>query len=76
MNKKQRIKIRAVQDTLREGLSVIRYIKDEQTTALNNIPENLQDGKRYSAIEDAVDKLEDACDNIEQAIEDLNEASV
>ena len=39
---------------------------------MDNIPENLQGGRRYSDAEDACDNLYSAIDSIEDAISDVN----
>jgi len=40
----------------------VEELMDEESTYLQNIPENLQGGQRYSAAEETVEALAEACD--------------
>lgn len=51
-------------------MSICR-VCDEETNSMDNMPENLQDSERHSAMEETVDYLEDAIENIHGATEDL-----
>ena len=50
----------------------VNLIMLEEEIYMDNIPENLQGGRRYSDAEDACDNLYSAIDSIEDAISDMN----
>ena len=47
---------------------------DDEELALDNIPENLRDSDKSSAMEDAVEHLGEALDHIRQAQEEIEQA--
>ena len=57
-------------------IRALESVKDEEEDYMNNIPENLQGGERYSMAEDACSYLEEAIGNIEEAIENIDEARI
>ena len=75
MNDKRRKNIRQAIEYLNKASLIIDQAHDEESDALDNIPENLQDTDRYSAIEDAVDCLGDAGEAINDAIEKLEQST-
>lgn len=75
MNNLRRDKIRVnALPMLDKVFDVVSDIYYEEQDALDNIPENLQSGRTYEKIEDAISLLDDAMDNIEKAVESLSEA--
>lgn len=50
----------------------VNLIMLEEEIYMDNIPENLQGGRRYSDAEDACDNLYSAIDSIEDAIGDID----
>ena len=57
-----------VTSTLEDIYSDIEFIYDEEYEYMNNIPENMQGGRKYEAAEEACDYLDDAKDCIRSAI--------
>ena len=74
MNKQRRAKLSNVCEMLRTALGIVSDVRDDEQDAIDNLPENLQESERCTAMEDAVDELEEAIDNIESAIECVNRA--
>ena len=74
MNKKKRAKLDKASSLLGEARDIVGSVRDDEQYDLGNIPENLQDSERYSAMEDAVDALDEAIDNIEQAQKNIEQA--
>lgn len=75
MNMTRRKRIKSVIQTIQTCVDVIDRIRDEEDDAVNNLPENLQDSERYSAMEDAVAYLEEAEASLEEAVENLESAA-
>lgn len=74
MNKQRRTKLKEANGLLSQAIRIISSVKDEEQDSIDNLPENLQAGERYTIMENAIDQLEEAIDNIEQASENLNNA--
>lgn len=72
MNNNRRKRLKQASELLNQALSIVTEAKEEDS--LDNLPENLQGGDRYSAMEKAVDELEEAIDNIESATENIDNA--
>lgn len=53
---------------------MIEQVRDQESDAMDNIPENLQGSERYEKMENAVDKLDSALEDIEGAQESIDEA--
>ena len=71
MNAERRKRIRSVIYTPPKCTDTVSDILDEEEDAMNNMPENLQDSDRYTAMEDAVTYLEDAGAALDEAIQNL-----
>lgn len=74
MNKERRTKIERARDLLEQAKDMISEVSTDEQYALDNIPENLQNSAKYSAMEDAIDALSDAESLIEEAREHLEDA--
>lgn len=74
MNKERRTKIERASNLLEQAKDMISEVSADEQYALDNIPENLQNSAKYSAMEDAIDALSDAESLIEEAREHLEDA--
>ncbi len=74
MNQKRRAIIRKIIDALEQQKNDIEEMRDEESEARDNLPENLQGTEKYEAIELAVDQLSEAIDNLDDVINTLTEA--
>ena len=72
MNKKRREKLAI--SAIERAEQIIDFVKDDEELALDNIPENLHDSDKASAMEDAVEHLGEALDHIRQAQEEIEQA--
>jgi len=74
MNKKRREKLSLAISAIERAEQIIDFVKDDEELALDNIPENLHDSDKASAMEDAVEHLGEALDHIRQAQEEIEQA--
>ena len=74
MNKNQRKQLASLLDNITEIQEAVEFIKDEEQEKLDNMPENLQGGARYSQLENAISCLEDAVSNLESAFDAIQNA--
>lgn len=74
MNKQRRLKLKEALALLERALHIVSCVKDEEQDALDNCPENLQNGERCAAMENAIDELEEAIEKIKEATENINNA--
>jgi phage host-nuclease inhibitor protein Gam len=73
MNKKRRAaleKIKAGLEGLREEIEVLQV---EEQEYVDNMPENLQEGERCKAAEDAAETLDSVVGSLDEAIDSLDE---
>lgn len=75
MNSDRRKRIKTVIQTIQTCTDIIDMVRDEEETAMDNMPENMQDSDRYSAMEDAVTNLEDAIEALDESVQKLEEAA-
>lgn len=75
MNSKRRALLSRADGLLTEALEIVDRAKDEESDALDNMPESMEDSDRYAKMEAAVDYLEDAYSAIEEAIDNIRDAS-
>lgn len=68
MNKKRKEIVRQVWQELNHGATVLEQVLDQETDAMTNWPENLQNTDRYFRCEDAVDDLESASSLLREAL--------
>ena len=73
MNKQRRKAIENVTGKIRDLLSDLEMLRDEEEEYKDNIPENLQGTERYERAEECVDNLTEAIDSIESALEEIDE---
>ena len=74
MNRSRRDKLRQALNLLKCAEASIENICDEEKDSLDNVPENLQSGDRFSMMEDVIDYLEDAIQNIQDAANSIDDA--
>lgn len=74
MNKDRRKRIRSVIQTIQNCADIVDNIRDEEETAMDNLPENIQESDRYTAMEDAVAYLEEAGEALSEAIQNMEGA--
>ena len=67
VNKKRREKLRAAISLLDRAEALVNEACDQESGALDNYPENLQESERFEKMEDAVDSLNDALESIGEA---------
>jgi len=72
MNDKRRAKADEAKQMLETALALIEYLIDEEQSALDGIPENMQ--SRVERCEDTISDLEDAKASVEEAISQLESA--
>lgn len=73
MNAARRKLIQGVIDKLNEIKEEIDIIKDEEQSALDMIPDNLQEGERATTMQTAVDALENSSSSIDDIVTELDE---
>ncbi len=75
MNKARRKLIAETVSKLQAAHSVLENVRDAESDAMDNIPENLQESDRYSSMEDAVDVIDEAIDGLDEIISSLTSIS-
>lgn len=74
MNKQRRDVLRKIVNILEDVREDLTDVHSEEELALDGIPENLQDGKLASRMEEVIDLLDDAEDCLSEAIDKIEEA--
>lgn len=74
MNNARREKLKTAADFVSRAKELVDSSLDEETDALDSLPENLEGSERYTKMENAADCLEDASQNLEEALENILEA--
>lgn len=75
MNRKKRDRLSIAINLLDSASDIVSGVYDDESDALENLPENLEGSDRYQKIEDCVLYLEDAVSMIDEATGMLREAS-
>lgn len=73
MNRKRRKTLEESVELLRRAQAKLEAVIDEEQYALDNTPENMVDGERYSEREENLDELNDILSNLEEVVEKLSE---
>ena len=76
MNSDRRKRLRSVISIVQSCADEVDAIADEEETARDNMPENLQYSEKYEAIEEACDYMRDACNSLDEAIQHMESAIV
>lgn len=74
MNDTKRSNLKRALQLLDQASNIVDDVSDKESDAMDNMPENLQDSERFSAMERAVDLLNDASTTIEEAVSLINDA--
>ena len=73
MNKERRKKIEDITGKMRDLLTDLESLADEEEEYKDNIPENLQGSERYERAEECVDGLQEAIREIETSLENIDD---
>lgn len=73
MNKQRRNKLDEAVKILQNAVEILQKIKEQEDTARENMPENLETSEMYEHSENCSDTIEDAITDIEGAIESILE---
>ena len=65
----RRTRLEHAMQPVEEAQSEVECLKDELTNWLENMPENLQDGAKAEALQEAIDQLDQVYDSLTEAIE-------
>lgn len=71
MNKDRRKRISEIQATLDAAKADLESVASEERDAFENMPENMQQGDKGQAMEQAADALEEAVSELDSIIENL-----
>lgn len=74
MNRAKRTTLKTAISQLDAALSIVEDVRDEEEADMENLPENLHESEKYSAMEDVINSLEEAIGSIEDARDSLDEA--
>ncbi len=75
MNKNQRKQLEDLMCKITEIEESVEFIRDEEQEKIDNMPENLQGGERYSQMENAISCLDDALQNLQDAYENIQSST-
>ena len=73
MNNQRRIKLREVNIYINSILNMIESVRDDEESAFDNMPENLQGSNRAFEMEENIDYLDDAIDYLNDAVNSIEE---
>lgn len=73
MNKARRKRIETIVEKLTDLRAELDDIQDEERTALDSLPENMQSGEKAEKYEEVIDQIQEALDDLDQVTEKLNE---
>ena len=69
MNKVRLGKLRNARELIDRCASLVEACEEEESDAMDNIPENLQSGELYMSMEDNVERMQDILTRIEECQE-------
>lgn len=72
VNKQRRTKLSDANSLLNRAVTIVELVKDEEQDSYDNLPENLQDGERGEAMQEAIDELQIAIDSINDAMNHID----
>lgn len=73
MNNQRRIKLREINIYINSILNMIESVRDDEESAFDNMPENLQGSNRAFEMEENIDYLDDAIDYLNDAVNSIEE---
>lgn len=71
MNNERRKKIKEAVKLMERSVKILQEVEFEETTALDNLPDNLRDGGKGEVMEEVIQTIEDAMSDISSYILDL-----
>jgi len=74
MNKERRRALNEQIDILEGVISEIEFIRGDEESSFDSLPESFQDGERGDQMQDCMTSIEDAEDNLNDAIENARNA--
>lgn len=72
MNNTRRKQIRLIAEQIKENLSQLQTLQEEEQECFDNLPENLQYSEKGEAMEQCADDLQNMIDNIESELDELD----
>ncbi len=72
MNIQRRKEISRIETALEELKNDLEIVLEDEQSALDNMPENLQESERATEMQDYIDNLETAIGSIEEAMDELS----
>lgn len=73
MNNQRRVKLREINIYINSILNMIESVRDDEESAFDNMPENLQGSNRAFEMEENIDYLDDAIDYLNDAVNSIGE---
>lgn len=73
MNKDRRERVKRAYNQLMVVVSILEGVRDDEMTALENLPENFQDSARADALEENADNLDFLIDGVYDVMHDLKD---
>lgn len=71
MNQRRRKLIEEAVQKIEEAKTLLEIVRDEESEAFDNMPENLQSSDRGEKMETAISSMEDAIADIENVVDTL-----
>lgn len=71
MNAERRQSIDKAKAALEQVQAEMEVVRDEESLAMDNLPENMQGGEKFSKMEEAVGYLDSLISNVEDAISEI-----
>lgn len=72
MNNTRRRQVRQEIDKIRESLTELQTLQEEEQESFDNLPENLQYSEKGENMERCADELQNLIDNIEMEIDEVD----
>ena len=75
MNKARRATLNKIASTIAEAKDGLGMLRDEEQEYMDNMPESLACGEKYSIAENAVSNMDDAINSLEEAVSSVEEST-
>lgn len=76
MNKEKRSRLSNANDLIKEAVSVISSVRDDEEDSFNNLSDGLQNTQRGMDMQDAVEQMDGIIDALEEVSSDLDVLSL
>ena len=76
MNKEKRSRLSNANDLIKEAVSVISSVRDDEDDSFNNLSDGLQNTQRGMDMQDAVEQMDGIIDALEEVSSDLDVLSL